>query len=112
MSDSFVNDFITAQHELNRDMSAALARIEMKLDTQHERIFGANGVQGALPYMHEEKEKLKTRVADLEGWKRGTLKWLAGAVAVLTLEGSALAVYVKYATDAAKVIKGLTGGGH
>lgn len=107
MSD-YTNDFITAQHELNRDMAASLARIEQKLDTQHERIFGANGVPGALPFMHEEKEKLKARVTALETWKTGTVKWVGGIIALLTLEGTAVGVCIKYASHIAKTLTGHT----
>jgi hypothetical protein len=113
---SELNDFITAQHALNLDMARALSRIEQsQLDTK-ERLFGSANSQGVLPYLveqskvqaKEEKEeitKLVVRTASLESWRTGTVKWVAGVVAVLGLEGTALAVYINHVAATAHVIQ-------
>ena len=38
-------------------------------------------------------EKVEKRTGALETWRTGTVKWVAGVIAVLALEGSALALY-------------------
>lgn len=91
------------------NMGSALARIEQKLDDNSDRLFGKAGQKGAITFLHEANEELKdtcgatnTRVTALENWKSGTLKWIAGAVAVLTLEGSAVAFYFHTVVAAVK----------
>jgi hypothetical protein len=106
-----LNDFIAAQHETNLKLTDSMARCEAGMERFSEllaentkRLFGGDGVEGALPYImkHAEQnaktaedrcEKVEKRAARLENWKRSSLAWVAGAVAVLTLEGTALAFY-------------------
>lgn len=103
MSEQF-NDFIAAQHTTNLNMVSSLARIEQMQKDTVQRLFGGDGQKGALSYMVESAkeqaeseadraEKVEIRVGALEGWRSGTLKWIGGVVAVLTLEGTALAFY-------------------
>lgn len=103
------------QHQININNALALGRIEQSLQDMNSRLFGAPGQVGALTYIaqqHKEhavevaqdSEELGTRVAKLETWKLGTLKWIAGAVAVLTLEGSAVAFYFHSVVTAVKAV--------
>lgn len=88
-----LNGFIEAQHAQNLLTAGALARIEESLKNTNQRLLGGDGQQGAIPYMNEKVEKVVTRVGKLELWKTGTVKWVAGAVAVLVFEGGALGFY-------------------
>ncbi len=104
MSEFDVNEFVTAQHNLNITMSQALARIEQHQKDTTQRLFGGDGQVGIRPYMAESAktaakeagrrfDKIETRTTVLEGWKKGTVAWTAGAIAVLTFEAGALAFY-------------------
>lgn len=103
MSDQ-LNDFISKQHERDIVNADRFARIETLLEQNSLRLFGGDGQKGALPYMQEQHERVATRVGRLESWKSGTIKWIAGAVAVLTLEGSALAFYFNHVAGLVKEI--------
>lgn len=107
---SGINSFIEAQHALNVTMSNTLGRIEEAQKNTSQRLLGGDGQKGAIPYMNEKLEKVTTRVGKLETWKVGTLKWVAGVVAVLTAEGALLGFYfshlaarVQSVTDAIKI---------
>jgi hypothetical protein len=106
MSDQ-LNDFIAAQHQTNIHLSEGMARTEQMLKDMNARLFGGDGQQGALPFIMQEAKiaaqehsdrftKIEKRTGKLEGWKKSSLAWVAGAVAVLTLEGSALARYFQH----------------
>jgi hypothetical protein len=109
MSDQ-LNDFIAAQHQTNLHLTESMTRVETLLAENSRRLFGGDGQQGALPYMMQKVEKtaeeqnvrfgkIEKRAGSLEGWKRASLAWIAGAIAVLTLEGSALALYFQHLTN-------------
>jgi hypothetical protein len=106
MSDQ-LNDFIATQHQTNLHLTESMARVETLLGETTKRLFGGDGQEGALPYIMRQSEETKKeqgerfatiekRTAKLETWKTGALKWVAGAVAVLALEGSALALYFQH----------------
>lgn len=89
------------------EMSASQARTEQMLKDMNERLFGGPGQKGALSYMVERAderirvedvttEKLTTRIVSLETWKTGTIKWVGGVVAVIGLEGTAVALYLNH----------------
>lgn len=115
MSD--LNEFVVAQHATNLAMTGALARIEQSQKDMSQRLFGGDGQKGALPYFAEKDEKqckendtrfekVETRVGSLETWKLGNLKWIGGAVAVLTAEGTALAFYFNHiASKVPQIVK-------
>jgi hypothetical protein len=102
-----LNDFIATQHQTNLHLTESMARVETMLGETTKRLFGGDGQEGALPYIMRQAEetkneqgerfdKIEKRTGKLETWKTGTLKWVAGAIAVLTLEGSALALYFQH----------------
>lgn len=92
MSDQ-LNGFIEAQHAQNLVVMQALGRIEQAQKDTSQRLLGGDGQQGAIPYMSSKVEKITDRVGRLEVWRTGTMKWVGGVVAVLTLEGGMLAFY-------------------
>jgi hypothetical protein len=95
MSDQ-LNDFIAAQHQTNIHLSEGMARVETMLAENSKRLFGGDGQKGVLPYVVEKHDELEKRMGVVETWKTGTVKWVAGVIAVLALEGSALALYFNY----------------
>jgi hypothetical protein len=106
---SELNDFIAAQHQTNIHLSEGMARVETLLAETNRRLFGGDGQQGALPYMIQEAkatveeqrrrfDKIEIRTGALEGWKKSSLAWIGGAIALLTLEGTALALYFNEAS--------------
>lgn len=107
MSGDQLNDFIATQHQTNIHLSESMARVQTLLEENSKRLFGGDGGEGALPFImrtqkenaktaEERCEKVETRAAALEGWKKSSRAWIAGAVAVLALEGSALALYFQH----------------
>ena len=99
MSDR-LNEFINAQHQTNTTTASTLGRIEQMLADNSARLFGGPNQKGALQYLHEEYDELEKsvgevskRVGVMELWKSGTLKWIAGAVFVVSAEGTALAFW-------------------
>lgn len=103
MSDR-LDSFIDSQHNMNVKLSESLSRIEQSQRDTIQRLFGGDGQKGVLPYMIEQAEQTKkdvdaahvkiiARVGTLENWKRSSRAWVAGAVAVLALEGTALGFY-------------------
>jgi hypothetical protein len=115
MSDQ-LNDFINRQHERDLLAEQRWTRVETLLEQNSERLFGGPNQKGALVFLHEEHAKVTEdlgkvagRVGKLESWKLGTTKWVAGALAVLTLEGTALAFvfnHVASVIKAAQAVKG------
>lgn len=108
-----LDSFIDSQHQTNTTLAAAMARMEQKLDDNSARLFGGPNQKGAITYLHEEHDKLvdehKATVKSLGAlisWKRGTLKWIAGAVFVLGAEGTALAFYFHNIATLIKAIPG------
>jgi hypothetical protein len=85
--------FMESQHDLNLKMSASLGRLEETTHTTNVRLFGGDGQQGAMPKLYEKITTVETRVGTLEGVKNSTRSWIAGALAVFTLEGTALGIY-------------------
>ena len=107
MSEFDANEFVGEQHSLNIKMFESLARIEQSQKDTTQRLFGAEGQIGALPYITKKAEesakevgrrfdKIETRTTVLEGWKKGTVAWTAGAIAVLTFEAGALAFLLQH----------------
>ena len=116
MSDQ-LNDFIAAQHVTNVHLAEGMTRVQTLLEENTKRLFGGGGGEGALPFImrtqkenaktaEERCEKVETRAAALEGWKKSSLAWIAGAIAVLTLEGTALAFYFNSVARHVKTIAG------
>lgn len=104
MSDP-LNEFIFAQHQQNLKTTDSLARIEQMQRDTVQRLFGGDGQPGVLPFMSdaaktcakeegERAAKIEQRVSLLEAFKTGTLRWIAGVIAVLTFEGTAVALYL------------------
>ena len=101
---SELNDFISTQHARDIEVAQALASIAQSQKDMSARLFGAEGQKGMLPYMldaaassakelQSEIKSIEVRTSSLEGWKRSSKAWLGGAVAVLSLEGTALGMY-------------------
>ncbi len=104
MSEFDANEFVGEQHSLNIKMFESLARIEQSQKDTTQRLFGGEGQVGILPYMAEQAktvakeagervDRIEGRTTVLESWKKGTVAWTAGAIAVLTFEAGALAFY-------------------
>ncbi len=101
---SELNDFINAQHNRDIEITKTLATIAQSQTDMSARLFGGEGQKGMLPYMIEtaaatakelrgDIKLVSDRTSALEGWRRGSKAWVAGAVAVLSLEGTALGLY-------------------
>ena len=101
---SELNDFINAQHERDLLMTERFSRIAQSQEDMSARLFGGPNQKGMLPYMIETAAEaakelrtdiklIDTRTGALEGWKRTSKAWAAGAIAVLSLEGTALGFY-------------------
>lgn len=112
MSDQ-LNEFIGKQHERDIVNAERYTRIETLLSQQSERLFGGPGQKGAITFLHEEHEELKRehavtakQVGSVISWKKGMYKWAAGAVFVLTAEGTALAFYFHNIAALIKAIPG------
>lgn len=115
MSDQ-LNEFINKQHDRDIENATRYTRIETLLEQQSERLFGGPNQKGTLQFLHEEHEKVVAsvelvsgRVGKIETWKTGTVKWIAGAVAVLTLEGTALAFVLNHVSSAIKAVQAIKG---
>jgi hypothetical protein len=96
MSGDQLNDFIAAQHQTNLHLTESMARVETLLAENSRRLFGGDGQLGALPLLYEKVNVVEKRTGALEGWKRSSVAWIAGAIAVLTLEASAFALYFQH----------------
>lgn len=97
---SELNDFIQSQHTRDLTITAAIATMTQAQQDMTRRMFGGDGQKGAIDYIAESiADQRKTtgeiavRVGTLETWRTGSIKWVAGAVAVLALEGTALGLY-------------------
>lgn len=106
MSDQ-LNSFIEAQHAQNLIVMQALGRIEQAQKDTSQRLLGGDSQQGAIPYLSAKVEKVSDRVGKLEIWKTGTLRWVAGVVAVLTVEGGLLAFYFSHVSSRVQAISDL-----
>jgi len=108
MSDNnLLHDFIAAQHERDLRTTETLATIAQSQKDMCARLFGGENQKGMLPYMIEAAKEqsakmddrfkeVETRTTSLETWRTGSKRWIAGAVAVLALEGSALGLYLQH----------------
>lgn len=103
-NDQQLNDFIAAAHERDLKFTDALARISQSQTDMSQRLFGGTNQKGALDYIvtkveESSKESIRridditSRTGALETWKKTSRSWVAGAVAILTLEGTALGFY-------------------
>jgi|SRR5271166_2795101 len=104
MGNDQLNDFIQSAHERDLKFTDSIARMAQAQEDMNTRLFGGPNQRGALDYIvgkveESSKESIRqiTDVADrttaLEGWRGTSRAWLAGAVAVLGLEGTALGLY-------------------
>ena len=104
---SELNDFINAQHTRDLEITRVLEHISTVQEDMSARLFGGPNQKGMLPFMIEtanstaaefrgELKIIDTRTGALEGWKRSSRAWVAGAVAVLGLEGTALGLYFNH----------------
>ena|ERR1700674_3899444 len=113
MEDRILIDFIQKQ----TDVTAA---IKQRVDDMHHQLFG-NGRAGTLQHLEtialsakeeaaqaaaaglaaavQVKAELNDRVMTLESYRKLDRRWLAGALAVLGVEGGALGFYFKYMAD-------------
>ena len=98
-----LSEFIEKQHARDILNAERYSRIETMLTANSERLFGGPNQKGVLTFIHEEHAKacdatalIASRVGKLEAWKLGTLKWVGGVVALLSLEGTALAFYFSH----------------
>jgi hypothetical protein len=93
MSTDQFTQFMAAQSAINLTMTAGLSRIEQSQKDMSIRLFGGDGQPGLLTNCKECKSGLDARLGALEGARISTRAWVAGALAVFTLEGSALGLY-------------------
>jgi hypothetical protein len=98
------NDFISEVHARDLKFTEIFAKISAQQEDLTSRLFGGVGQVGAIPYMiqttkeqhakmEERVDKIEVRAGSLETWRTGSKRWVAGALAVLTLEGTALGLY-------------------
>jgi hypothetical protein len=89
-----------------QEQTKVATRTEQKVDDLNKRLFG-NGQPGTIQVIHEAtvktnndlleaKEALGDRISEVDAAHRLDRKWLAGALAVIVLEGTAAAFYFKY----------------
>lgn len=99
MDDKTLLDFMQKQTELT-------ARIDQRVEDLHGRLFG-NGQPGILRHISDMADSAKdetvrvrselgTRINTLESYRKLDRRWLAGALAVLGAEGTALGIYSHY----------------
>jgi len=104
MSSDQLNDFITLSHDRDLKFTETLAKIQQAQDDMRGRLFGGPNQRGALDYIVAKVEEtskeslhqiilIDDRTSRLESWKGTSRAWLAGAVAVLGLEGTCLGLY-------------------
>jgi hypothetical protein len=104
MGNDQLNDFIASAHERDLKFTDTLARIQQAQEDMNGRLFGGPNQRGALDYIvakveESSKESIRQikaveeRTDVLESWRGTSRAWLAGAVAVLGLEGTALGLY-------------------
>jgi hypothetical protein len=116
MSDQ-LNDFIAAQHQTNLHLTESMTRVETLLAENSRRLFGGDGQVGALPFIMQEVKqnaekaeescgKIEKRTRALETWKKNSRAYVAGVIAVLALEGSALAFYFNNVASHVKTVLG------
>ncbi len=101
---SQLHDFIASVHERDLKVTEAIARFTQAQEDMSARLFGGPTQKGMLPYMIENAattakelrgqiEIVEHRTTALESWRGTSRSWLAGAVAILGLEGTALGLY-------------------
>ena len=101
---SQLNAFIASVHERDLKVTEAIARFTQAQEDMSARLFGGPTQKGMLPYMIENAattakelrgqiEIVEHRTTALESWLGTSRSWLAGAVAILGLEGTALSLY-------------------
>jgi hypothetical protein len=118
MSEFDVNEFVTAQHSLNIRMSESLARIEQSQTDTRQRLFGGEGQVGILPYMAEQAKTVavesgkrvdgvETRLSAIETFKNGTIRWVGGAIAVITAEAGLVVFYFDHVARKVQEVQAL-----
>lgn len=83
-----------------------MARTEQMLKDMNGRLFGGDGQSGVLPKLYENVREVEKRTGALESWKKSSRAWVAGAAAVLTLQGTALAFYFQHVAGHIKTLAG------
>ncbi len=113
-----INEFASNQHSMNVEMCKTLARIEQSQKDTTQRLFGGDGQAGVLPYMAEQArtvakeagervDKVELRLGAIETFKNGTIRWVAGAAAVLTAEAGLLTFYFSHISSRVQEIQAL-----
>ncbi|HLX83778.1 MAG TPA: hypothetical protein VKR59_07760 [Terriglobales bacterium] len=103
-----LNQLVRDAHARDLKFTDTLATIVQAQKDMSQRLFGGEGQQGILPYMVQCGEKrdeelkksfkeINDRLTSLETWRTGTKRWIAGAVAVLALEGTAFGYWMNHA---------------
>ena len=111
-----LNSFIREAHERDIKITESLATIAQSQKDLSARLFGGSNQVGVLAQMvaacntshvecKESRTNIQTRVSSLETWRTGTIKWVAGVVAVLALEGTALGAWLTHAATVAQKLK-------
>ena len=115
MGNDQLNDFIESAHARDLKFTEAISKMAQAQEDMNERLFGGPNRKGALDYLvskveESSKESIRQitvvadRTAALESWRGTSRAWLAGAVAVLGLEGTALGLYFsKVASHVAQI---------
>jgi hypothetical protein len=104
---SELNDFIESAHTRDLKFTESIAKMAQAQEDMNRRLFGGDGQKGALDYIvtkveESSKESIRQiaavsdRTVVLEKWRGNSRAWIAGAVAVLGLEGTALGLYFNH----------------
>lgn len=112
---SQLNDFIASVHERDLKVTEAIARFTQAQEDMSARLFGGPTQKGMLPYMIDtatttakelrgQIEIVEHRTTALESWRGTSRSWLAGAVAILSLEGTALGLFFQHLSSKAHII--------
>jgi len=105
-----LNDFIESVHTRDLRFTESIAKMAQAQEDMNRRLFGGDGQNGALDYIvtkveESSKESIRQiaaisdRTVVLEKWRGNSRAWIAGAVAVLGLEGTALGLYLNHITS-------------
>jgi hypothetical protein len=107
---------VQQQGETNAAVAAQLAELAEAVKNLNHRLLGADGQEGALPYLARQFEAhkqdddrhfadLKKPVDSLLRARLSTKRWIAGALFVLSAEGTLLAFLAHYWSAAIEIAK-------
>jgi len=113
-----INEFASNQHSMNVEICKTLARIEQSQKDTTQRLFGGDGQTGVLPYMAEAAktvakeagervDKVELRLGAIETFKNGTIRWVGGAIAVISAEAALLAFYFNHMANRVQEVQSL-----